>query len=183
MLNHSKALQRATAATLMSLALMACADGGAEPTHAAKETPVTTASDLTEAANRKTVEAAFEAWNAGTGGPYDLLAEEASWTIVGQSVASKTYPNRESFMSEVIRPFNARMSEPLKPTVRDIITEGDKVVIFFDAAGVAKDGKPYVNTYAWFWTMADGKVVQAHAFFDSVVFNDFWSRVAPTDAT
>jgi uncharacterized protein len=93
--------------------------------------------------------------------------------------ASKTYGSREAFLSEVIRPFNARMSAGLKPTIRNIYADGDTVIIFFDAAGTARDGKPYANTYAWFLDMRDGKVVKASAFFDSVVFNDFWQRVTP----
>ncbi len=133
----------------------------------------------TEARNEALAEAGFAAWVAGTGSPYDLLAEDASWTIVGQSDASKTYPSKAAFIEEVIRPFNARMSERLKPTIRNLYAVGDDVVIFFDAAGVARDGRPYKNTYAWFWQMRDGKIVKAHAFFDSVVFNDLWRRVSP----
>lgn len=134
----------------------------------------------TENANRALVEQAFAHWSAGTGGPYDLLAPDAVWTIVGHSDASRTYPNREAFLSEVIGPFNARMRQSLKPTIRQITTDGDKVIIFFDAAGVAKDGKPYENTYAWFWEMREGRVVRAHAFFDSLAFNDLWRRVQPS---
>jgi hypothetical protein len=52
------------------------------------------------------------------------------WTIVGHSVVSKTYPSREAFMRDVIRPFNARMRDGLKPTVRDIYADGPAVVIF-----------------------------------------------------
>ena len=129
--------------------------------------------------NKAVVQASFDAWRAGTGSPYDLLADDASWTIVGHSVASKTYPSKEAFMSEVIRPFNARMSGGLKPTIRQIYAEGDTVIIFFDASGTARDGKPYRNTYAWFLDLRDGKVVNAFAFFDSVVFNEFWQRVKP----
>jgi ketosteroid isomerase-like protein len=133
----------------------------------------------TEARNRSLVEEKFAAWGAGTGSPYDLLADDVSWTIVGRSDASKTYPSREAFIGEVIRPFNARMREGLKPTIRSLIADGDSVVIFFDASGVASDGQPYRNTYAWFWEMADGRVVRAHAFFDSIAFNDLWRRVTP----
>ena len=68
-------------------------------------------------ANRAMIARAMEAWAAGTGGPYDLLAEDAVWTITGNSLASKTYPSKEAFMGEVIRPFNARMSARLIPTV------------------------------------------------------------------
>jgi uncharacterized protein len=53
------------------------------------------------------------------------------------------------------------------------------VIIFFDAAGTARDGKPYSNTYAWFFEMRDGKVVRAWAFFDSLAFNDLWRRLRP----
>ena len=131
----------------------------------------------TEARNRTLVEAAFTAWRDGSGSPYDLLADDVSWTIVGRSDASKTYPSREAFMSEVIRPFNARMREGLRPTIRNLYVDGDAVVIFFDAAGVAADGESYANTYAWFWEMRDGRVVKAHAFFDSIAFNELWRRV------
>jgi ketosteroid isomerase-like protein len=135
--------------------------------------------DDIETRNKAVVQASFDAWRAGTGSPYDLLADDASWTIVGHSVASKTYPSKEAFMSEVIRPFNARMSLGLKPTIRNLYAEGDTVIIFFDASGTARDGQPYRNTYAWFLDMRDGKVVNAFAFFDSVVFNEFWQRVKP----
>ena len=83
-------------------------------------------------------------------------------------------------MREVIRPFNARMSVGLKPTtIRGVHADGDTVVIFFDASGTARDGKPYANTYAWFFEMKDGRVVKASAFFDSAEFNDFRQRVTP----
>lgn len=130
--------------------------------------------------NKAVVAASFEAWRAGTGGPFALLADEASWTITGQSDAAGVYPSREAFMSQVIGPFNARMSQGIRPTIRQIHADGDAVVILFDAAGVAKDGKPYANTYAWFFQMRDGKIVKATAFYDSLAFNDLWRRVPPT---
>lgn len=130
-----------------------------------------------EAANKALVEEKFAAWAAGTGSPFDLLADDARWTIAGHSLASKTYDSREAFLAEVIRPFNARMKVGLKPKIRNIYADGDTVIIFFDAAGTARDGQPYENTYAWFMQMAGGKVVEAAAFYDSIVFNDLWMRV------
>ena len=135
-----------------------------------------------EARNIALTKAAFAAWRDGTGSPYDLLAEDASWTIVGRSEASRRYQSRAAFINEVIQPFVARMREQLKPTIRSLHADGDSVVIFFDADGTARDGLPYANTYAWIWQMKDGKVVNAHAFFDSIAFNELWRRVSAEPA-
>ncbi len=133
--------------------------------------------DDTESRNLQTVRAGFDAWAAGTGSPYEVLADDATWEIVGHSVASRVYTSKEDFMSNVIRPFNARMATPLKPTIREIYADGDTVIVFFDAEGTARDGVPYRNTYSWFLTLADNRIVKGTAFFDSIVFNDFWQRV------
>jgi ketosteroid isomerase-like protein len=112
---------------------------------------------------------------------YDLLAPTAQWTIVGNPVMSKVYHSKQEFLDEVIRPFNARMSSPLVPAVRGLYADGDMVIALFDASGTARDGKPYTNTYSWYLRMRDGQIVEATAFFDSVEFNDFWTRIAPAE--
>lgn len=137
------------------------------------------AQDEIEARNKALIREKFDAWRNGTGGPFELLADDATWTITGNSLASRTYDSRDAFMSEVIGPFNARMKEGLKPTIRNIYADGDTVIVFFDGHGVARDGTPYDNTYAWFLDLRDGRIVKAVAFYDSVEFNDFWRRVPP----
>ena len=129
--------------------------------------------------NRALIARSFDAWRDGTGGPYDLLADDAVWTITGNSLAAKTYPSREAFMGEVIRPFNARMKTRLVPTMRHLYAEGNTVIAFFDAKGETRDGQTYANTYAWFLEMKDSRIVRAHAFFDSIAFDAFWRRVKP----
>jgi len=129
--------------------------------------------------NRTLIAHGLQAWADGTGSPYDLLAENARWTITGNSLAAKTYPTKEAFMSEVIRPFNARMRDRLIPNVRRIYAEGDTVIAHFDASGTASDGKPYINSYAWILRMERGQIVEAHAFFDALAFDDLWRRVTP----
>lgn len=132
-----------------------------------------------EARNAMLVREAFAAWHAGTGSPFDLLASAATWTITGRSMVAGTYPSRESFLRDVILPFNARMREALKPEVREIIAQGDRVVVLFDARGIARDGQSYTNSYAWFLTLSGQKVVDATAFFDSIAFDALWQRVRP----
>jgi ketosteroid isomerase-like protein len=133
--------------------------------------------DETEARNLQTVRTGFDAWANGTGSPYEALADEATWEIVGKSVASRVYTSKEDFMANVIRPFNARMSTPLRPVIRDIYADGDTVIVLFDAEGTARDGVRYRNTYSWFLTLVDNRIVKGTAFFDSIAFNDLWQRV------
>ena len=133
-----------------------------------------------EARNKQIIQAAFDKWVAGTGGVFDLLAPDAQWTIVGNAPVSKTYHNKQEFIDEVITPFSARMSKRFVPTkIRGLYADGDTVIAFFDGAGTALDGKLYENTYTWYMRMKDGIIVEAVAFFDTVEFNDFWTRITP----
>lgn len=134
---------------------------------------------VTESSNESLVQAGFDRWRAGTGGPFELLADDARWTIVGSSPVSKTYLNKEQFMAEVIRPFNARMEQPLKPSVRNLYSDGDTVIVLFDAESRCVDGQTYRNTYAWFMQMKNGRAVNVTAFFDTRLFDEMWTRVSP----
>jgi ketosteroid isomerase-like protein len=134
-----------------------------------------------EEKNRQAVKVAFDNWRRGIGNVFDLLASDAKWSIVGLSTASGTYQSRRDFMDQVIVPFNARLSTPLVPTVRAIYADGDTVIVLWDGAAIARDGKSYENTYSWFLKMRDGKIISATAFYDSIAFNDLWKRVRPTN--
>ena len=116
---------------------------------------------------------------AETGGPFELLASDAEWTIVGSSPLSKTYHSKKEFLDEVINPLNSRMSTALVPTVRGLYADGDPVIILFDAEATVRDGKRYHNTYTWYFQIKDEQVVKAIAFFDSRDFDEFWNRVSP----
>jgi uncharacterized protein len=116
--------------------------------------------------NKAAVRAAFDRWSAGTGSPFELLADDSTWTITGSSPLSKTY-GRKQFLDEVIGGFNARMKKPLSPAVRGIWADGDMVIVLFDAEALANDDQLYRNTYTWYFEMKDGKVASAIAFFDT----------------
>ena len=94
-------------------------------------------------------------------------------------MAAGTYHSREEFLSKVIPPFNARMATPLVPKVHALYADGDTVIAYFDASATVWDGSTYDNTYTWYLRMQQGAIMEAVAFFDSLEFNDFWTRVEP----
>jgi len=133
-------------------------------------------------ANRETIRRAFHAWQQGTGAIAEVFAPDMVWRIEGHSLASKEYRDRQEFMDEVLAPFSARFSssEPFRPArIRSINADGDTVVVVWDGHGIATDGRPYENSYAWIMRLADGKVIDGTAFYDSISFNDLWTRVRP----
>lgn len=132
-----------------------------------------------EVQNKDAIQTAFQAWRDGSGNVFNLLTPDAKWTIVGNAVVSRTYQSRQEFIDAVIHPFNARMSRRLIPAVRGIYADGDMVVALFDAEAIARDGKPYRNTYTWYMKMRGGKVSEVVAFFDTIEFMDLWQRVKP----
>lgn len=64
--------------------------------------------------------------------------------------------------------------------IRQVLADGDTVVITWDGHDVAVDGEPYDNTYASFLTFrGGGKIVEAIVYFDSTAFDDLRSRIVP----
>lgn len=133
--------------------------------------------------NREIIRQAFEAWRQGTSPVTDVFAPGMVWRIEGHSAAAKEYRGTQQFIDEVLAPFGARFADgqPFRPVaIRGIHSDGDTVVVIWDGRGIANDGQPYENSYAWIMKLDNGKVVDGTAFFDSISFNDLWSRVQPS---
>jgi uncharacterized protein len=133
-------------------------------------------------ANREIITAAFAAWMNGTGYVASVFADDMTWEIAGQSVVAKKYADTRQFVDEVLAPFGSRFSasDPFRPiAIRAVYTddEQDTVIVVWDGRGTTTAGTVYENTYAWFMTMRDGKVVDGTAFFDALAFNELWETV------
>lgn len=151
---------------------------GAAEAHA----QTTEGGDSMEEKNKEIVSKGFADWANGTGSFFDLLDENVEWTITGNSPISKTYTSRQQFLDEAITPINERLSARIIPTVRGIYADGDMVIALWDGTATARDGVPYNNTYSWYMTMKDGRIVKVVAFFDTIEFTEFWNRVTPEKA-
>lgn len=143
---------------------------------------MTETSNTQTEADRRIIREAFDAWRDGTSAVTNLFADDMVWRIEGHSLASKQYDNKQQFIDEVLEPFGARFtaSERFRPTmIRSIVADDDTVVVLWDGREIANDGQPYENSFAWFMTLSDGKVFDGTAFYDSISFNDLWTRVQP----
>ena len=134
--------------------------------------------------NREIVAGAFRSWADGTGYVGSIFADDMTWEITGRSAASGKFSSTQQFMDDVLHPFGARFSrdDPFRPVnIRAIYDDEDSstVIVLWDGQGTTTAGTIYQNTYAWFLTLRDGKVIDGTAFYDSIAFNELWEDVTP----
>ncbi|WP_022962729.1 nuclear transport factor 2 family protein [Halopseudomonas pelagia] len=120
-----------------------------------------------EDTNTALVQQAFENWQQGRGSVFDLLAEDAQWTVAGVSPVSDTYNSKQALVEGAVEPIHARLQTAITPTVRHLIAQGNSVVVLWDGAATAMDGARYANSYAWHLVMRDGRITQVTAFLDT----------------
>ena len=124
------------------------------------------ASDDT-AANQALIQKAFDDWRADQGGIFQLLADDAVWVVAGSSPYSGTYPTREAFMEDAVKPITDKLATPIVPTVRQIVAQGPYVVVHWDGQATAKDGSRYENSYSWHMQLENGRITRVTAFLDT----------------
>ena len=77
--------------------------------------------------SKQLIQKGFDQWANGSASFFDLLADDVTWTITGNSPIAKTYNSRQQFLDEAITPINERLSERIVPTRRALSAEGDRV--------------------------------------------------------
>ncbi len=139
------------------------------------------ASGATET-NRRAVSDAFARWAAGGNTFFsDILTPDVIWTIEGSSPSAGVYRGMTDFVDRAVRPFVSRLSSPIRPTAYRVWADGEHVIINWEGSGMARDGQPYANRYAWIFRMQDGKAVEVTAFLDLAPYDDVLRRIpAPT---
>jgi ketosteroid isomerase-like protein len=142
-----------------------------------------------QTSNEELVRHAFKTWAATCTGVFDILADNVRWTIAGSGPSAQTFNGRAAFLEGAFDPIAASFAGPMVPTIRDLIADGDTVAVRWDGAAPTKDGQTYRNSYAWFFTLRDGQVVEATAFLDLPTYDAAlagtalppWPEAAPDD--
>jgi len=131
--------------------------------------------------NRHFIAQAFQHWAEGGGTFFqDVLSTDVIWTIKGTGPAAGIYRGRDAFIKQAVAPFAARLSTFVKPTVNNIWADGNDVVVYWDGAGVAKDGKPYNNSFVWIFKMENLRATEVIAFLDLSQYEDVINRIQLT---
>ena len=122
---------------------------------------------MSAAENKKMVQDMFAAWSRGQGGFLDLLADDVHWTVIGSTAVSRTYTSKRAFVEGAVKPLGEKISGAIQPTLRDVIADGDKVVLQWDGRAVGRNGTLYNQTYCWVMRVENGKVREGTAYLDT----------------
>lgn len=140
--------------------------------------PAAHAQASAEARNEQIISQAFDRWaTGGTGFFEEVLSPDVIWTIKGSGPSAGVFQGRQDFLVRAVKPFASRLSRPVRPTVRDIWSKGDQVVVHWDGEGTARDGRPYRNSYIWIFRMRGAKASEVAAFLDLVPYDDVLRRI------
>mgnify|MGYP002734124663 CR=1 FL=1 len=111
-------------------------------------------------------------------GFFSLLAEDVEWTVA-RTPEPVTYVGRAEFLRAGACPIAARLDGPIRAEVQELIATGDVVVARWRGTATARDGRPYVNEYAWVMTLRDERVVKVTAYLDLIALAELLDRVSP----
>lgn len=109
----------------------------------------------------------FEQWKNGEANFFDLLADDATWTVSGRSPFSGTYNGKKDFMERSVMPITEKFKTPLTPELISLTADDTFVWLHFVARTTSKTDELYENTYVWKLQLKDGKITNGLAFLDT----------------
>lgn len=129
---------------------------------------------MSAAENRKLIEGWYEALAAGDWETIaDMHADDVVYNMVGTTPVSGQLVGKEECIGEMIgqKLLGNLVMEDVKfaKKWRIMAAEGNCVVGVMQGGGPTKDGDRYDQTYCEIFTIEGGKIVEMHAFFDTVL--------------
>lgn len=125
--------------------------------------------------NKRCIQDAFVAWVEGDGMAFfNLLADDATWTVLGNCPISGTYVGRQRLIEGALKPQREKLVGPPTPKVINLIAEGDTVVIQWVGSGVTKRGRQYNNNYCYVVQMRNGRIIGGTAYLDTELVRSIW---------
>ena len=125
-------------------------------------------------ANRRLVEQWYAALAAGDFETiFDLHHEDVVYNMVGNTPVSGRIYGKQACCNGMI---GEKLLQKLVPEQiqfakewQIVAAEGDRVVGLMKGGGPTLDGNQYEQTYCEIFTITDGKIVEMHNFFDTVL--------------
>lgn len=79
--------------------------------------------------------------------------------------------------------FKQLLPTGLRPQIKSVTAEGERVVVEFEGNAVTSEGKPYCNQYCMVFTMREGRIGQVNEYFCTILADEvLWPIVEKMQA-
>lgn len=120
------------------------------------------------AENKKLIRQLYGELSNGNTKPFiDCLAEDIRWIVIGTTKFSGTIEGKQNVVDKLFDRVAAQLSGPTKTTIKNVIAEGEYVVVESSGLVVTTAGKPYNNAYCEIFRLAGGKIKEVTVYLDT----------------
>jgi len=118
--------------------------------------------------NKQIIRNNFEQLAKGNGEPLvNSLADDVQWTIIGQTVLSKTFAGKSAVLEFLGKFRDALVDGHIHIHVDNLLADGDYVVAQGHGEAMTKRGVPYNNTYCWVYRFGNGQIKAITEYLDT----------------
>jgi len=132
--------------------------------------------------NKRLVRQLYAELSKGNTKPFiDCLAEDIRWTVIGTTKFSGTIEGKQNVVNKLFDRVAAQLNGPTKNTIKNLIAEGEYVVVESSGRVVTAAGKPYNNTYCEIFRLAGGRVTEVTVYLDTALIDTTFGAGAMGD--
>ena len=127
---------------------------------------------------RTTLERVFAAVpTSGFGAPFlAALDDDLVFTATGVSPLSGRYEGKKAYVDGVLARLHERLATPLRPTVEQLLVDGEWACVRFRTEGVrGRNGADFSMQYCWLLRVVAGRVTEIVGFYDTRKMADLFA--------
>jgi uncharacterized protein len=127
----------------------------------------------TPAQNKQLVHYVFTELAEGNSQPLVAhMADDVRWVITGHSAWSQAWEGKPAVLDDLFGLLRDRIAGRIRIVPKQLIADGDTVVVEARGANTTKTGSLYDNSYCWVIRLEDGQIEEIREYADT----DFMMR-------
>lgn len=106
----------------------------------------------------------------------EKMAEDIRWTVIGTTKFSGTLTGKQNVIDNLFSRVASELDGPTEVTIKNIIAEGDHVVVESSGQARTRSGRTYNNTYCEIYRFSNGKIEEVTLYLDTALIEEVFGR-------
>jgi hypothetical protein len=100
---------------------------------------------------------------------FSRVADDVDWTVMGTHPLAGHYTSKSELIERTFARIERIMKEGIVLKVNHVVVSGDEASVEMESLSVARNGRPFNNTYCWVVRFLEGEIVEVRAYVDSAL--------------